>query len=88
MDINMRGTSLDYQTHGFETLGVGFDGMPQQWSASSSHPVMALFDKHSFPQQHSLKITEGASSSMHQQMEPQGDRHSPGLTTSAPQTKL
>lgn len=50
MDINLRGTSLDYQSPGFESLGVGFDGMPQQWPASSSHPVMALFDKHSFPQ--------------------------------------
>lgn len=79
MDINLPGTSLDYQTHGYETMGVGFDGMPQQWSASSSHPVMALFDKHSFPQQHSLSM-EGASSSIHQQNELQGDRHSPGLS--------
>lgn len=50
LDMILRGTSIDYQAHGFETMSVGFDGLPQQWPASSSHPVMSLFDKHSFPQ--------------------------------------
>eukprot|EP01018_Ginkgo_biloba_P015879 Gb_04279 [translate_table: standard] len=81
MDMGLRGTSIDYATHSLESIGAGFDGIPQQWPSSSSHAVMPPFNKYALTQQQSMGMIESASTSLCNQVDQSGLEHSTGSQT-------
>eukprot|EP00252_Welwitschia_mirabilis_P003753 TRINITY_DN13811_c0_g1_i9.p1 TRINITY_DN13811_c0_g1~~TRINITY_DN13811_c0_g1_i9.p1 ORF type:complete len:261 (-),score=59.78 TRINITY_DN13811_c0_g1_i9:130-912(-) len=77
MDMNLQQeASRGFQSSSLEA--VGLERVPQLWPSSSAHPVLPIFDEHSFPQQ-PLPSLDGSSSSGNQQLRSQGDGQSSHL---------
>ncbi|KAL4197880.1 hypothetical protein AMTRI_Chr04g190520 [Amborella trichopoda] len=51
MELNLQGSPVDYQVHGFEGSRIGYNGDPHNWASTSGHGAIPLFNEHPFPQQ-------------------------------------
>lgn len=57
-ELSLQGTTMDYGT---QLVGMGFDGLPQQWPSSYNHVVGSLFDKNLYSWQQSMPMFGSAS---------------------------